>query len=311
MPLLASRWASSSKRNQCSSCSGCMAPAPTVQQGCYHLGSTSSDLGGVDLIRDLVLLEATPSVSTFRFPCYYSIKSPVGSWVFDGCGDMVSQPKKLRDLLPIQRQSSCAICATQFCFFSLAVLGFIEIINLRTTSIWDFHSSIHCQTLRTDPLFHILSIWSTESVPVSQDKLTARRPFPVSTSSFFHVCRTLCSAFSTVAYPVNVCFLWWSTTGLLILCHIRPPGVMEFTAVPKYQILPHIFISCEISLWEQDCQLKTSSWHYKYKYSNWSHHFQCSVSMFILPFQPVVPHLSSVLSYILDFILCNSLSLIL
>ena len=86
---------------------------------------------------------------------------------------------------------------------------------------------------------------------------------------------------------------------------------MKFTLLPKYQILPHIFISCEISLWEQDCQLRISSWHYKYKYSHWSYHLQWPVIMCVLPFQPVVPHLYSFLNYILDFFLCSSLSLIL
>lgn len=109
---------------------------------------------------------------------------------------------------------------------------------------------------------------------------------PYSTLSFFHVV-----AHSLVLVHWLFCFLIYclsskcwspqgSTTGLL-LCYILTPWMMEFSPLPKYWILSHIFISCEISLWGQDYQLKISSLHFKSKYLNWSYlHSMLSVRLF-------------------------------
>lgn len=94
------------------------------------------------------------------------------------------------------------------------------------------------------------------------------------------------------------------------LCYVCAPKMMAFAPLPKYQILPHIFISWENSLWEQNCLLKISSWHYKYKYSDWSYHLHSVLLACLFCCFSQLFHICPVsLSYILDFFPCNSLSL--
>lgn len=81
---LASRCAPNRIRNQYGSCSGCVAPAHSGR------GLLLTTLVVLTLSRDLVLLEATTSVSAFKFPCYITIKSGVGFWIFwrlQWCGE--------------------------------------------------------------------------------------------------------------------------------------------------------------------------------------------------------------------------------
>lgn len=84
---------------------------------------------------------------------------------------------------------------------------------------------------------------------------------------------TFWSAFSFISYPLNFCFPQGWITGLHFCVMYVHPGCT------KCWILPHIFTSCEISLWGQDYLLKISFWHYRYKYSDWSYHLHSVLSV--------------------------------
>ena len=120
-------------------------------------GSCSS-LGSKTLSKALVLVEAI-SVSVFKFSYQDSIIYNVGTWVFGklwGCGRYVlRQPRQQHNFLKFQVQRNYVMWATQFCYFSLEMVGVTEIVNLEIISVFEYCSRSSFDTLVTYSLFQI------------------------------------------------------------------------------------------------------------------------------------------------------------
>lgn len=102
---------------------------------CKHrtLGLWGS-LGSIDLVKGSGSSGGHIRINVLELTGYCSIRSSVGSWIFGRlwwCGRVVlRRPRQRQDLLQLQRQSSYAIWAVQFCSLSLEVVGISWIPSL-------------------------------------------------------------------------------------------------------------------------------------------------------------------------------------
>lgn len=138
-----------------------------------------------------------------------------------------------------------------------------------------------------------------------EQTLIARFLIPVSTSSFFHKLAHFLFGFLFYFLLFKYLFPLRINYWLTFQCYIH-----VYPECTKYRIFPHILISCEVSLWGQEYQLKISSWHCKIN-------IQIDIIMLTVFYQYVYSAISvcfiiiQFLSYILDLFLCNSFFLIL